>query len=67
MHVHLRGWLTSSTVRLQTDQRGCATFTFALSTFTKLDNKMVQDQLILTAAVEEEGTGLRSRHRIEAV
>ncbi|XP_038548725.1 alpha-2-macroglobulin-like isoform X2 [Micropterus salmoides] len=42
----------------QTDKRGCATFTFGMSTFTKLDQKVLQDSLVLSAKVEEEGTGI---------
>lgn len=42
---------------LQTDKTGCVTFTFKLSTFTKLDKKVMQDKLVLKASMEEEGTG----------
>ena len=42
---------------LQTDKTGCATFTFKMCTFTKLDKKILQDTLNLKASVEEEGTG----------
>ncbi|XP_044057401.1 alpha-2-macroglobulin-like [Siniperca chuatsi] len=42
----------------QTDMKGCATFTFKMSTFTKLDQKVLQDALDLRAKVEEEGTGI---------
>ncbi|XP_068601521.1 alpha-2-macroglobulin-like [Brachionichthys hirsutus] len=42
----------------QTDNRGCATFTVTMSTFTKLDNKVLQDWLNLKADMEEEGTGI---------
>ncbi|XP_038548731.1 alpha-2-macroglobulin-like isoform X3 [Micropterus salmoides] len=42
----------------QTDRRGCATFTFKMSTFTKLDQKVLRDVLDLSAKVEEEGTGI---------
>ncbi|XP_044057400.1 alpha-2-macroglobulin-like isoform X2 [Siniperca chuatsi] len=42
----------------QTDVKGCATFTFKMSTFTKLDQKVLQDALDLRAKVEEEGTGI---------
>uniref|UniRef100_A0A667Z531 Alpha-2-macroglobulin bait region domain-containing protein n=1 Tax=Myripristis murdjan TaxID=586833 RepID=A0A667Z531_9TELE len=36
---------------------GCATFTFKMSTFTRLDQKVLTDKLYLNAKVEEEGTG----------
>ncbi|XP_038548732.1 alpha-2-macroglobulin-like isoform X4 [Micropterus salmoides] len=42
----------------QTDKRGCATFTFTMSAFTKLDRKVLQDVLDLSAKVEEEGIGI---------
>ncbi|XP_078140102.1 alpha-2-macroglobulin-like [Centroberyx gerrardi] len=42
----------------QTDKTGCATFTFNMSTFTKLDQKVLTDKLYLNAKVEEEGTGI---------
>ncbi|XP_045929765.1 alpha-2-macroglobulin-like [Micropterus dolomieu] len=42
----------------QMDKRGCATFSFKMSTFTKLDQKVLQDVLDLSAKVEEEGTGI---------
>ncbi|XP_075892095.1 alpha-2-macroglobulin-like [Nelusetta ayraudi] len=42
----------------QTDLSGCATFTMEMSTFTKLDNKVLQDRLEFKAVVEEEGTGI---------
>ncbi|XP_038548739.1 alpha-2-macroglobulin-like [Micropterus salmoides] len=42
----------------QTDKRGCATFFFKMSTFTKLDQKVLRDVLDLSAKVEEEGTGI---------
>ena len=41
----------------QTDKAGCATFTLKMSTFTKLDQKVLMDELDLKATVEEEGTG----------
>lgn len=40
------------------DKAGCATFTFKMSTFTKLDQKVLQDTLVITAKMEEEGTGI---------
>ncbi|KAM8902730.1 alpha-2-macroglobulin-like [Spinachia spinachia] len=42
----------------QTDKRGCATFIFSMSTFTKLGQKALKDELHVTAKVEEEGTGI---------
>ncbi|XP_038548727.1 alpha-2-macroglobulin-like [Micropterus salmoides] len=42
----------------QMDKRGCATFFFKMSTFTKLDQKVLQDVLELSTKVEEEGTGI---------
>nr|XP_033487967.1 alpha-2-macroglobulin-like [Epinephelus lanceolatus] len=41
----------------QTDKKGCATFTFPMSTFTKRAQKVLQDSLKFSAKVEEEGTG----------
>uniref|UniRef100_A0A667YXU2 Alpha-2-macroglobulin bait region domain-containing protein n=1 Tax=Myripristis murdjan TaxID=586833 RepID=A0A667YXU2_9TELE len=40
-----------------TEKTGCATFTFKMSTFTRLDQKVLTDKLYLNAKVEEEGTG----------
>ncbi|XP_047195468.1 alpha-2-macroglobulin-like [Hippoglossus stenolepis] len=42
----------------ETGKKGCATFTFKMTTFTKLDQKVLQDYLDLTVEVEEEGTGI---------
>ncbi|XP_070762049.1 alpha-2-macroglobulin-like [Enoplosus armatus] len=42
----------------QTDKKGCATFTFKMSAFTKFDQKVLQDVLNIRAVVEEEGTGI---------
>uniref|UniRef100_A0A8C9XC24 Alpha-2-macroglobulin n=1 Tax=Sander lucioperca TaxID=283035 RepID=A0A8C9XC24_SANLU len=39
-----------------TDKRGCATFIFTMSTFTKIDQKPLLDVLQLSANMEEEGT-----------
>uniref|UniRef100_A0A3P9C668 Alpha-2-macroglobulin n=1 Tax=Maylandia zebra TaxID=106582 RepID=A0A3P9C668_9CICH len=36
---------------------GCATFSFNMSIFTKMDQKVLQDVLDIRAKVEEEGTG----------
>ncbi|KAM9801271.1 alpha-2-macroglobulin-like [Neosynchiropus ocellatus] len=40
----------------QTDKTGCASFTLHKSTFTKLDQKAVQDHIDINAKLEEEGT-----------
>ncbi|XP_067363561.1 alpha-2-macroglobulin-like isoform X1 [Channa argus] len=42
----------------QMDKKGCATFIFEMSTFTKMDQKVLFDELDLLANVEEEGTGI---------
>uniref|UniRef100_A0A3Q3L225 Alpha-2-macroglobulin-like n=1 Tax=Mastacembelus armatus TaxID=205130 RepID=A0A3Q3L225_9TELE len=42
----------------QTDKKGCATFTFMMSTFTKLDKMVLEDVLDLKVNMEEEGTGI---------
>ncbi|KAI9548108.1 hypothetical protein NQZ68_013128 [Dissostichus eleginoides] len=42
----------------QTDKKGCATFIFTMSTFTKVAQKVLLDKLKLTAEMEEEGTGI---------
>ncbi|XP_013882149.1 alpha-2-macroglobulin [Austrofundulus limnaeus] len=42
----------------ETDNTGCATFEFKMSAFTRIDNKILQDQLYISATVEEEGTGV---------
>ncbi|XP_040046628.2 alpha-2-macroglobulin [Gasterosteus aculeatus] len=42
----------------QTDKRGCATFIFSMSLFTKQGDRDLQDQLHVRAKVEEEGTGI---------
>uniref|UniRef100_A0AAZ1XIX8 Alpha-2-macroglobulin bait region domain-containing protein n=1 Tax=Oreochromis aureus TaxID=47969 RepID=A0AAZ1XIX8_OREAU len=41
----------------QADKTGCATFSFNMSIFTKVDQKVLQDVLDIRAKVEEEGTG----------
>uniref|UniRef100_A0A4W6CVY5 Alpha-2-macroglobulin bait region domain-containing protein n=1 Tax=Lates calcarifer TaxID=8187 RepID=A0A4W6CVY5_LATCA len=41
----------------QTDKTGCAAFTFKMSAFTKIDQKVLWDHLDLSVEVEEEGTG----------
>ncbi|XP_062275146.1 alpha-2-macroglobulin-like [Scomber scombrus] len=47
----------------QMDKKGCATLTIKMSTFTKIDQKAVQDALDITAQVEEEGTGISHQQR----
>ncbi|XP_069003493.1 alpha-2-macroglobulin-like [Embiotoca jacksoni] len=42
----------------QADIKGCATLTFKMATFTKIDQKAVQDALDVTVTMEEEGTGV---------
>ncbi|XP_039678890.1 alpha-2-macroglobulin-like [Perca fluviatilis] len=42
----------------QTDKRGCATFIFTMSTFTKIAQKALRDVLQLSANMEEEETGI---------
>ncbi|CAJ1066029.1 Hypothetical predicted protein [Xyrichtys novacula] len=51
----------------QADRTGCADFVVKLSTFTKLDQKVLRDSLQLKASVEEEGTGIshHSQKRME--
>uniref|UniRef100_A0AAZ1XW31 Alpha-2-macroglobulin bait region domain-containing protein n=1 Tax=Oreochromis aureus TaxID=47969 RepID=A0AAZ1XW31_OREAU len=41
----------------QADKTDCATFSFNMSIFTKMDQKVLQDVLDIRAKVEEEGTG----------
>uniref|UniRef100_A0A4W6FDL3 Alpha-2-macroglobulin-like n=1 Tax=Lates calcarifer TaxID=8187 RepID=A0A4W6FDL3_LATCA len=43
---------------VQTDKTGCAAFTFKMSAFTKIDQKVLRDHLDLSVEVEEEGTGI---------
>uniref|UniRef100_I3K5B8 Alpha-2-macroglobulin-like n=1 Tax=Oreochromis niloticus TaxID=8128 RepID=I3K5B8_ORENI len=45
----------------QADKTGCATFSFNMSIFTKMDQKVLQDVLDIRAKVEEEGTEKRIR------
>ncbi|XP_076735405.1 alpha-2-macroglobulin [Maylandia zebra] len=42
----------------QADKTGCATFSFNMSIFTKMDQKVLHDFLDIRAKVEEEGTGV---------
>uniref|UniRef100_H3DA36 Alpha-2-macroglobulin n=1 Tax=Tetraodon nigroviridis TaxID=99883 RepID=H3DA36_TETNG len=51
----------------KTDQKGCATFTFMMSTFTQLDVKALDDQLTMTAHVEEEGTDVKLGNQMTRV
>lgn len=44
----------------QADNKGCASFIVKMTTFTKLEQKILRDQLQLKASVEEEGTGKSS-------
>lgn len=39
------------------DNKGCVTFIFTMSTFTKVSQKVLRDDLQIRAKVEEEGTG----------
>ncbi|XP_045930043.1 alpha-2-macroglobulin-like, partial [Micropterus dolomieu] len=45
------------------DKKGCVTFTFKMSTFTKHDQNALEDILDLSAKVEEEGTGISQPQR----
>ncbi|XP_053279690.1 alpha-2-macroglobulin isoform X2 [Pleuronectes platessa] len=45
-------------IEVETGKKGCATFNFKMTTFTKLDQKVLQDYLDLIVEVEEEGTGI---------
>ncbi|XP_068440468.1 alpha-2-macroglobulin-like [Clinocottus analis] len=42
----------------QTDNKGCATFIFQMSAFTRMAQKVLRDELRLRVKVEEEGTGI---------
>ncbi|XP_034403946.1 alpha-2-macroglobulin-like [Cyclopterus lumpus] len=42
----------------QTDNKGCATFIFQMSAFTRVAQKVLRDELQLRVKVEEEGTGI---------
>ncbi|XP_062242617.1 alpha-2-macroglobulin-like [Platichthys flesus] len=48
----------------ETGKKGCATFNFKMTTFTKLDQKVLQDYLDLIVEVEEEGTDI-SLHQMK--
>ncbi|XP_034557119.1 alpha-2-macroglobulin-like protein 1 [Notolabrus celidotus] len=47
----------------QADKTGCANFVIELSTFTKIDQKVLRDSLQLKASVEEEGTGISHQNQ----
>ncbi|XP_039643075.1 alpha-2-macroglobulin-like isoform X2 [Perca fluviatilis] len=52
----------------QTDKRGCATFSFTMSTFTRIAQEALQDELQLSANMEEEGTGIsRSQEKTTGI
>ncbi|KAF1393511.1 hypothetical protein PFLUV_G00016750 [Perca fluviatilis] len=52
----------------QTDKRGCATFSFTMSTFTRVAQEALQDELQLSANMEEEGTGIsRSQEKTTVI
>ncbi|CAI5669258.1 unnamed protein product [Oreochromis niloticus] len=40
------------------DKTGCTVVTFKMSTFKKINKKFLQDELIVSAKMEEEGTGI---------
>ncbi|XP_030601194.1 alpha-2-macroglobulin-like [Archocentrus centrarchus] len=42
----------------QTDKTGCAAVTFKMSTFTRIDQKILDDTLNVNVKMEEEGTGM---------
>uniref|UniRef100_A0A3B3VEF6 Alpha-2-macroglobulin-like n=1 Tax=Poecilia latipinna TaxID=48699 RepID=A0A3B3VEF6_9TELE len=46
------------TMTKQVDKTGCAMFEFNMSSFTKIDNKILYDRLDVSATMEEEGTGI---------
>uniref|UniRef100_A0A8C9XB82 Alpha-2-macroglobulin-like n=1 Tax=Sander lucioperca TaxID=283035 RepID=A0A8C9XB82_SANLU len=51
-----------------TNKRGCATFIFTMSNFTKIDQKALRDVLQLSANMEEEGTGIsRSQEKTTVI
>uniref|UniRef100_A0A673C6R7 Alpha-2-macroglobulin-like n=1 Tax=Sphaeramia orbicularis TaxID=375764 RepID=A0A673C6R7_9TELE len=43
---------------METDNEGCVTMSIPMSTFIKLDKKVLQDVLEVTAKMQEEGTGI---------
>ncbi|XP_007575634.1 alpha-2-macroglobulin-like [Poecilia formosa] len=46
------------TMTKQVDKTGCAMFEFNMSSFTKIDKKILYDRLDVSATMEEEGTGI---------
>uniref|UniRef100_A0A3P9PFK9 Alpha-2-macroglobulin-like n=1 Tax=Poecilia reticulata TaxID=8081 RepID=A0A3P9PFK9_POERE len=46
------------TMTKQMDKTGCAVFEFKMSSFTKIDKKILYDRLDVSATMEEEGTGI---------
>lgn len=57
IHFYISFHLIFFLCTLQTDKKGCATFTFKLSVFTKVDKKALNDAINLKVNMEEEGTG----------
>ncbi|XP_077398268.1 alpha-2-macroglobulin-like [Festucalex cinctus] len=51
----------------QTNMTGCATFVMEMSTFTKIDQKAVQDALEVHAEMEEEGTGIIAKPQYKRI
>uniref|UniRef100_UPI0037E830FF alpha-2-macroglobulin-like n=1 Tax=Semicossyphus pulcher TaxID=241346 RepID=UPI0037E830FF len=47
----------------RTEKNGCATFMIKMSTFTKLKPQLLEDELEITAEVEEDGTGIKRTGR----
>ncbi|XP_032446213.1 alpha-2-macroglobulin-like isoform X1 [Xiphophorus hellerii] len=46
------------TMTKQMDKTGCTMFEFKMSSFTKIDKKILHDRLDVSASMEEEGTGI---------
>uniref|UniRef100_A0A672JD68 Alpha-2-macroglobulin domain-containing protein n=1 Tax=Salarias fasciatus TaxID=181472 RepID=A0A672JD68_SALFA len=60
-HMNLTDLCSQQTKQLiisNTCQKGCTSFTFDVSTFTKLDPKALRDDFNVKVKVEEEGTGV---------
>uniref|UniRef100_A0A3B3XRC1 Macroglobulin domain-containing protein n=1 Tax=Poecilia mexicana TaxID=48701 RepID=A0A3B3XRC1_9TELE len=49
---------------VKVDKTGCAMFEFNMSSFTKIDKKILYDRLDVSATMEEEGTGKSCLHTI---
>ncbi|XP_026169908.1 alpha-2-macroglobulin-like [Mastacembelus armatus] len=49
----------------KTDEKGCATFAFMMSTFTKFDQTVLEEVLDLKANMEEDGTGISQAEQKE--